>query len=213
MKYKLHITTFIFALVFFTACNSNKKEDGKDTMDHSSHEMGSGSSGGSASESRFQDIMMSMEKKMMETPMTDNVDKDFASMMIEHHKGAIEMANAYLSAASNGKFSEMANTIVSAQTQEIEQLKAVREDVKTSIKDKAGSKELMNSMDMMPASGSESMNIDQQFATMMIAHHKGAIKMADIELKRGENEKLKKMAQQMKDDQKKEIDQFEDFLK
>ncbi len=55
-------------------------------------------------------------------------------------------------------------------------------------------------------------NPDKDFAAMMKVHHQGAITMADLEIKEGKNSELLKMAAQMKQDQEKEVIQFDKFL-
>lgn len=59
--------------------------------------------------------------------------------------------------------------------------------------------------DMMMAPSGDA---DKDFAMMMIAHHQGAIDMAEIELKYGKDPALKEMAQKIIDAQKKEIEEF-----
>ncbi|QCG95634.1 DUF305 domain-containing protein [Azospirillum sp. TSA2s] len=54
---------------------------------------------------------------------------------------------------------------------------------------------------------------DQDFARMMAAHHQGAIDMARVELQYGKDPDLKAMAQKMVDDQTKEVQQLQDWLK
>ncbi|PWC31472.1 hypothetical protein TSO352_30705 [Azospirillum sp. TSO35-2] len=56
-------------------------------------------------------------------------------------------------------------------------------------------------------------NADQDFARMMAAHHQGAIDMARVELEHGKDPELKAMAQKIVDDQTKEIQQLQDWLK
>lgn len=54
---------------------------------------------------------------------------------------------------------------------------------------------------------------DQDFARMMATHHQGAIDMARAELQYGKDPDLKAMAQKMVDDQTKEVQQLQDWLK
>ncbi|WP_448192895.1 CopM family metallochaperone [Azospirillum sp. sgz301742] len=56
-------------------------------------------------------------------------------------------------------------------------------------------------------------NADQDFARMMVAHHQGAVDMARVEIEHGTDPDLKAMAQKVVDDQTKEIQQFQDWLK
>ena len=48
-------------------------------------------------------------------------------------------------------------------------------------------------------------DLDRDFAEMMIAHHQGAIEMAESELRYGKNEQLKRIAQEIIVDQQQEI--------
>jgi hypothetical protein len=48
-------------------------------------------------------------------------------------------------------------------------------------------------------------NVDRDFAEMMIAHHQGAIDMAQAELRHGGNEQLRRIAQEIIVDQQQEI--------
>lgn len=56
-------------------------------------------------------------------------------------------------------------------------------------------------------------NADQDFARMMVSHHQGAIDMARVELEHGTDPTLKTMAQKVIDDQTKEIQELQDWLK
>lgn len=60
----------------------------------------------------------------------------------------------------------------------------------------------------MPMTG----DADRDFATMMIPHHQGAIDMARVQLQHGKDPKLRKMAQQIINDQEKEIADFQKWL-
>ena len=54
---------------------------------------------------------------------------------------------------------------------------------------------------------------DQDFARMMVAHHQGAIDMARVQLQYGTDPTLKAMAQKIVDDQTREIQQLQDWMK
>jgi uncharacterized protein (DUF305 family) len=65
-------------------------------------------------------------------------------------------------------------------------------------------KKMMEDMMSMKSTGDP----DKDFAMMMVPHHQGAIDMAEVELKYGKDPQLKKMAQEIIDAQKKEIEEF-----
>ncbi|MBP2292696.1 CopM family metallochaperone [Azospirillum rugosum] len=54
---------------------------------------------------------------------------------------------------------------------------------------------------------------DQDFARMMAAHHQGAIDMARVQLRYGKDPDLKAMAQKVVEDQTKEVQQLQDWMK
>ena len=63
---------------------------------------------------------------------------------------------------------------------------------------------------MMSAKGTSA---DVTFARKMLAHHQGAIDMAQIELKYGSDAEAKRMAQQMIDEQTKSKTELETWLR
>lgn len=66
----------------------------------------------------------------------------------------------------------------------------------------------MDGMQRMPMSG----DIDKDFATMMKLHHQQAVNMAEMEIANGKSPEMKAMAQQIVVAQKKEIEQFDQWL-
>jgi uncharacterized protein (DUF305 family) len=66
---------------------------------------------------------------------------------------------------------------------------------------KATMDKMMQQMHTMKYTG----NTDVDFATMMTAHHQGAVEMSQIEVNEGKNTELKAFAQNVIDDQNKEI--------
>lgn len=58
----------------------------------------------------------------------DEFDKAFLSGMIEHHQGAVHMAEAALKDAKHSEIKQMAEAIISAQTTEIDQMKQWQSD-------------------------------------------------------------------------------------
>lgn len=69
--------------------------------------------------------------------------------------------------------------------------------------------EKMNKEMMKPMSG----DADRDFAMMMIAHHQGALDMANVELQYGKDPELRAKAQKIIDDQSAEIDTLQRWLK
>lgn len=64
--------------------------------------------------------MSQMDSGMKSAPMNGNVDHDFASMMMPHHQGAIDMAKAELIDGKDPVMRRLAEEIVVGQQSEIE---------------------------------------------------------------------------------------------
>ncbi len=77
---------------------------------------------GTSDEYRFlSENESAMDKMMadMTVKPTGDVDRDFVAMMVPHHQGAIDMAQAELHYGPNEQFRRLAQQIVVAQQQEI----------------------------------------------------------------------------------------------
>ncbi|AWK88799.1 CopM family metallochaperone [Azospirillum thermophilum] len=70
----------------------------------------------------YMDAMRRMNHAMMAVPMTGDADRDFAAMMLEHHKGAIDMARLEVEHGSDPELKRMAQKMIDDQTREVENL-------------------------------------------------------------------------------------------
>jgi uncharacterized protein (DUF305 family) len=64
--------------------------------------------------------MAAMHDGMAQAPMNGQADHDFASMMIPHHQGAVDMARAELLYGTNPVLRRLAQEIIITQGQEID---------------------------------------------------------------------------------------------
>jgi uncharacterized protein (DUF305 family) len=158
--------------------------------------------------------MNDMMNKMHSMQMTGDFDVDFANMMVEHHQGAIDMAQVELSQGKDETMKAKAQEIITKQQKERQELKDFIQSYKPSgmrhgegDMQKSMSK-MMGNMKAMQMSG----DVDKDFATMMITHHQDGIDMAKMELKNGMSDKLKQMAQKGIDDQEKDTKAFQAWL-
>ena len=67
--------------------------------------------------------MARMDGQMAKAPMNGNVDHDFASMMIPHHQGAINMAKAELVYGKDPVMRRLAQEILIDQQSEIDAMR------------------------------------------------------------------------------------------
>jgi uncharacterized protein (DUF305 family) len=164
------------------------------------------------------ELMQSMNSsmdKMKAVKMNGDFDAEFANMMIEHHQGAIDMANIELKSGSDESLKTIAQNIITSQTAEISKFKTILASHKEHII-KGEHPELMEAMSIMGAKMNEikmTGNVDKDFAMMMKVHHQGAIEMSKGELGDGKEYELKKLAQQIIEEQNKEIKDFDQWLK
>ncbi|MEO5562794.1 MAG: DUF305 domain-containing protein [Chitinophagaceae bacterium] len=123
-------------------------------------------------------IMSSMNfmmDKMSSMKMSSDFDLNYASMMIEHHQGALDMSNLELSKGTDEKMKTMAQNIITKQSGDIAKLRNLVQTYKPSgMKHGEG---VMEKMHAHMKSGVQGMqmtgNTDKDYASMMIVHHKG----------------------------------------
>ncbi|WP_069659013.1 DUF305 domain-containing protein [Arcticibacter eurypsychrophilus] len=207
--------------ISMTSCSnpSTKQNDVHSEMNHdsmSSNVMDTSSSHGSGTSGAMNKMMSDMHQ----IQMTGNVDVDFAMMMKAHHQGAVDMAKEELRSGTADQVKSMAGKIVDAQEKEIDELNNFIESHKRPQKDydpmnkEVGFGKVMNRnmtmmMDMPKA---EDGSTDQQFARMMLPHHRSAVFMAEGFVQSGKDPKLLAMSKKMIADQKAEIKELQDWL-
>lgn len=188
--------------------SSTNHMDMKDTMHSGKMNMDNG----------MMTSMEGMHTMMKDMKMTGDFDYDFASMMIAHHQGAIDMAKMEISKGTDAAIKTIAENIVTGQQAEINQFKNILKDYKMPEMKKEGGEqhnelgETMEKMDAKMKSVPMTGNADKDFVLMMIPHHESAVTMAEEQLSHGKNLALKKMAQKIIEDQSKEIIQFQNWL-
>lgn len=158
-------------------------------------------------------------------------DVTFASDMIQHHAGALQMVDMTMGRDLDPEVATLADDIRAAQAPEIEQmtewLEKWGEEVPATVRDHANAHGGMGNggMDMgsdMPgmASAAELKALDKadgaqfqdMWLKMMIAHHEGAIQMAETELADGQYQPALALAKRIKSSQQAEIDQMKQML-
>jgi uncharacterized protein (DUF305 family) len=136
-------------------------------------------------------------------------DAQFIDSMIPHHQGAIAMAEQALEQAGHAELKQMAEAVIAAQTQEIEQMTAWRQAWYPDLAPTGG---MGMSMGDMELSGDESKPFDPRFLEAMIAHHQGAIDMARMAQQMAEHEEIRTLADAIIAAQQTEIEQMRGWL-
>jgi uncharacterized protein (DUF305 family) len=134
------------------------------------------------------------------------------------------MSEMYLPKLTDEKTISIAQSIISTQKKEIEELKSLIANHKPAGKkvESAGGhaggdhNELMQAMNkMMDRMKQVQMNgnADKEFFALMLPHHQSAVEMAENEITHGTNVQIKQFAQKVINNQSKEINEFENWLK
>lgn len=200
MKTSLMLLIMCVSLAFTSAC-SKDEVDGISIQEHDQNMM--------------MNIMHEMMNEMNMMEMTMDPDHDFASMMMMHHQGAIEMANAELESGNDATMKAMAQKIITDQQAEIAQLEAFVESHTPHQMSMEAHDKMMMGMDKMSKNADLQIingDVDHDFATLMIEHHQSAVEMAQLELQYGHDEAMREMAQNIIDGQEQEIMEFQDWL-
>lgn len=167
-----------------------------------------------------------MDHSMMDLgPADAEFDLRFVDSMIPHHEGAVVMAQAVLQNSQRPELKTLAESIIKAQEQEINQMKQWR----TSWYPKAPSEPVawhaaMNhSMAMSPDQlkamrmdmdlGGADAEFDRRFIDAMIPHHEGAVVMAKEALKKSKRPEMLQLAKNIMASQQAEIDQMKQWRK
>lgn len=162
---------------------------------------------------------MGLKAPMVETmtqlsnyQMTGDPDHDFASIMLIHNRGSLEMLDA-LSDSSASELPGLAKNIEQRVNVEIKELE------KFSNETNGHSPNTEFVLDMKTFLGKAKEDIkrhsfltgemSQDFANMMTADHEQAIGILNMELKYGKNAELKKLAQKMLDSNEKELSELQ----
>ncbi len=198
------------------ACNNNSNEavhhrEGNGVGHH-------GTAPGAADGGRDNPITASMDKmmrQMHEATPTGNNDIDFATMMMAHHEGAVEMARVEVAKGTNAELKAFAQKLIKDQAAEIEFMKGsiARSNKKGSPDSKAFQEALHHSMmAMMKDTTKVYHNIDQDFAAQMIPHHQSAVDMANAYLQAGGEGPLKNLCEAIIRTQTAEITWLKEWL-
>ena len=169
--------------------------------------------------------MTKMMEKMKSMKMSGNADHDFAMMMAEHHQGSIDMSEIVLKSGKDEKIKSLATSIHDKQRSEQQQLRshspkddsqhAAHNTDKTSSYNTFSSqmKGAISEMESSMKSMKMTNDVDHDFATMMIPHHQSAIDMSEAILKYGTDGEMKNIAEKIKSDSEKEMNELKAWLK
>lgn len=134
-------------------------------------------------------------------------DLRFIDNMTAHHEGALDMARDAEQKLTRPELKEFARQIVSDQTKEIEQMRALRDQWYKGAP--SAESDDIPGMEMHHSSGGS--DPDLSFIEMMIPHHQGAIEMANEALQKAKHQEIKQLAQNIITAQQAEIQKMEQW--
>jgi uncharacterized protein (DUF305 family) len=149
----------------------------------------------------------------------NDADVMFAQHMIPHHQQAIQMSDMLLGKQGiDPRVVQLANQIKAAQGPEIEQMQGWLTRWGSpamppmSGHDMAGMQGMMSDADMTALQNAQAVEASKLFLTQMIAHHEGAITMAQNEIKDGQYPTAVELAHAIATTQQQEIDTMKGIL-
>ena len=161
----------------------------------------------------------------------DDADVTFVQSMIPHHEQAVRMAEMADDAAGSPEVRDLAERIKAAQGPEIETMQGWLEDWGVDEDSHGGMDHgdgmdgdgmggdgmddmpgMMSDADLGDLGEADGAAFDRMFLTMMIAHHEGAIEMAETEIADGEDPDVVSLAKDIKAAQTEEIAQMRRLL-
>jgi uncharacterized protein (DUF305 family) len=205
------------AALFFSACGQGDKKDTSGATVETTTEAAQGQDTTQGMQmSKMMDHMHEHMKDMQQVQMTGDPDLDFSRMMAAHHQGAIDMSAEELANGTDADLKALASKIATASKAEKEKLEDFAEEHQAAAGDTAASMKLMQPMKTMMGSMKHDQmggDTDHHFATMMRMHHQTGIDMMKAYLDLAKVPGIKSMARKMMEDQQKDIQQLDDWLK
>jgi uncharacterized protein (DUF305 family) len=158
-------------------------------------------------------------------PGDADFDLRFLDGMVPHHEGAVTMAQAVLTKSQRPELKKLAQAMITAQQQEIDQMKAWRKVWYPNAPqqpvmwhsamnhqmpmDEATVRAMRMDIDL----GAADATFDQRFLDAMVPHHEGALTMAKQLQTKTKRPELQKLAQAILTSQQAEIDQMKAWRK
>ncbi|MFE1746822.1 DUF305 domain-containing protein [Coleofasciculus sp. H7-2] len=149
-----------------------------------------------------------------------NYDLRFIDAMTVHHQGAVMMAKEAQQKSKRPEIKQLADNIIKDQNKEINQMtqwrrawypQASKQPVAYGGADKSVvpmSEQQRQSMMMSGDMGAADAEFDLRFINGMIAHHEGALTMAQDALSKSKRSEIKQLSQQIITSQKAEIEKM-----
>lgn len=145
----------------------------------------------------------------------NEADVTFAQDMIPHHEQAIKMAEI-ASKSDDPAIHELARKIERQQEPEIKKMENLLQEWGSSMgmgeHHMASMPGMMAEAEVQELRSASGVSLDRMFLTMMVEHHKGAIKMAEMEIEEGESRAAIALAEDIVQAQRSEIEEMQQLF-
>lgn len=191
--------TALAAVIALAGCSTGSGSGGSSMpgMDHSSGNVMPGSSAAPAAADH------------------NGSDAMFAQAMIPHHSQAVEMSDMILKKQGiDAKVTALATKIKAAQAPEIEKMTGWLKDWNEPRQAPGGHSMtgMMSGDDLTKLDTAQGTEAAKLFLTQMIAHHEGAVEMANAEVRSGKNAEAVQLGKDIAASQTREIQEMKDLL-
>ena len=143
----------------------------------------------------------------------NGTDVAFIDEMVLHHESAILMGRIAQTRGQSAFVKRLADDIVIAQQAEVEAMHRIKTDLEGIEKTGLGLASHEAGMEAEPAELETARPFDREFIDMMIPHHQGAIRMARVQLSKGKNAALNRIANDIIAAQSREISAMNEHRK
>ncbi len=178
---------------------------------------------GCASPAADDGSMPGMDHSASDAPASDAPASDanaadvmFATMMIDHHRQAVEMSDLVLAKEGvDARVVDLAERIKAAQSPEIEQLQGWLDDWGVEPSSGGGMDHgdgMMTAEDMAALEAASGAEASRLFLEQMIVHHEGAIAMAETQIDEGSDADAVALAEAIVAAQGDEIAEMKEIL-
>lgn len=156
-----------------------------------------------------------MNTSIKSMKLNGNTDIDFANIMIEYHRGAVDMSLQEVKSGTDAGMKGLAKEIIRNQMDEQSKIGTIARDIKYLKINGGNNDELPQKISGLKSkidSINLTQNIDKDYVNLMIKHHEIEIEIAKYEFSQGTNIQLRQMAQQIVATQTKEMSLFKKWL-
>lgn len=140
----------------------------------------------------------------------NQTDAAFASMMLPHHEGGVELGKIAAEKGTNEDVRRLGRGIVETQTREAKTLRRMVKKFKTK-PSVAPETEDRDKLDMSKLESASGVEFDRLWLDVISGHHSAAIQMAQFENRGGQNAAARRLARKIIAKQRSELGQFNEL--